>query len=141
MIKNSIGREDSLVLVKQSEKLKKDLTETRAALLSYKNMQNVVAEQVKSLKLMHERKRNENESLIQTLRDIQAESPDKQKFGKLYYVVMLSRWQEAAVNKRYDLKVTESKELRGEILNLNQLLDISQRDHHNAETESRRVKQ
>ena len=54
-------------------------------------MHNVVCEQVKSLKIMHERKKDENESLMTTLRDIQSESFDKQKFGKLYYVVMLYR--------------------------------------------------
>jgi hypothetical protein len=47
-----------------------ELTETRAALLSYKNMHNVVCEQVKSLKVMHERRKDENESLLSTLRDI-----------------------------------------------------------------------
>jgi triphosphoribosyl-dephospho-CoA synthetase len=76
-IKNSIDKDESVRIVRENEKLYKDLTATRAALLSYKNMQNVVTEQVKSLKLMHERKRNENESLVQTLRDLQAESPDK----------------------------------------------------------------
>jgi DNA repair ATPase RecN len=58
----------------------------------------------------------------------------------MYYVVMLSRWQEAAVNKKYDLKVSEIKELRGEILNLHSLLDTKERDHHNAEVEVRKVK-
>lgn len=46
------------------------MKETKSALLSYKNMHNVIAEQVKSLKLMHDRSKDENESLIQTLRDV-----------------------------------------------------------------------
>jgi len=45
--------------------------------LSYKNMQNVITEQVKALKIMHERRKDENESLISTLRDVQSESFDK----------------------------------------------------------------
>ena len=40
-------------------------------------MQNVITEQVKALKIMHERRKDENESLISTLRDVQSESFDK----------------------------------------------------------------
>jgi hypothetical protein len=86
-------------------------------------MHNVVAEQVKTLKVMHERGKDENESLITTLRDLQSENFDKQKYGKLYYVVMLSRWQEAAVNKKYAMKLNEVRELRGELLDSQQILE------------------
>ena len=57
--------------------LRIELNETRSALLTYKNMYSVIAEQVKSLKIMHERRKDENESLLSTLRDIQSESFDK----------------------------------------------------------------
>lgn len=115
--------------------------QTRAALLSYKSMHNTVCEQVKQLKIMHERRKDENESLIQTLRDIQSESIDKTKYGKLYYVVMLSRWQEAAVNKKYDMKILECKDLEGEVLNANQLLENKEKDHHLSEVEIQKLKQ
>jgi len=36
----------------------------------------------------------------------------------MYYIVMLSRWQEAAVNKKYDLKMGECKGLQTDLLNL-----------------------
>jgi hypothetical protein len=38
--------------------------QTRSALLSYKSMHNTVCEQVKQLKVMHERRKDENESLV-----------------------------------------------------------------------------
>ena len=104
-------------------------------------MHNVVCEQVKSLKIMHERTKDENESLMTSLRDIQSESFDKQKFGKLYYVVMLSRWQEVAVNKKYDMKLNECKELKGELLNANQALENKEDEHQNAEREVRKTQQ
>jgi hypothetical protein len=44
-------------------------------------------------------------------------SEDNQRVGKLYYLIMLSRWQEAAVNKKYDMILTETKELRKELMN------------------------
>lgn len=137
----SIGKAESEALQRSNTALKMEVAETRAALLSYKSMHNVVAEQVKSLKVMHERNKDENESLITTLRDLQSENFDKQKYGKLYYVVMLSRWQEAAVNKKYAMKLGECKELRGELLDSQQLLENKERDLHQAECDVQRSKQ
>ena len=64
-----------------------------------------------------ERRRDENQNLIGAIRELQADSVDKQRLGKLYYVVMLSRWQEAAVNKKYDMVLGENREMRRELLN------------------------
>lgn len=36
----------------------------------------------------------------------------------MYYVVMLSRWQEAAVNKKFDVKLSECNSLKSEVLTL-----------------------
>jgi len=36
----------------------------------------------------------------------------------MYYVVMLSRWQEAAVNKKFDVKLSECNSLKSEALTL-----------------------
>lgn len=36
----------------------------------------------------------------------------------MYYVVMLSRWQEAAVNKKFDVKLSECNSLKSETLTL-----------------------
>lgn len=41
---------------------------------------------------MHERKKDEHESTLQAMREMQAESSDKQRLGKLYSIIMLSRW-------------------------------------------------
>lgn len=41
-------------------------------MLSYKNMTEVIADQVKGLKLMIERKKDENENLVNALRDLQS---------------------------------------------------------------------
>ena len=140
-IRQSIRKADAERIQRSNQALQQEVAETRAALLSYKSMHNVVCEQVKSLKVMHERGKDENESLVTTLRDLQSENFDKQKYGKLYYVVMLSRWQEAAVNKKYAMKLNECKELKGELLDSQQLFENKERDHHGAENEVRRTKQ
>lgn len=94
-----------------------DLVETKSAMLSYKNMTEVIGDQAKGLKLIIERKKDENENLLNAVRDLQSYTEDQQRLGKLYYLVMLSRWQEAAVNKKYDMILSENKELRRELMN------------------------
>ena len=54
---------------------------------------------------------------------------------------MLSRWQEAAVNKKYDMKLNECKELKGELLNCHQMLENEESEHDKAEEEIRIAKQ
>jgi membrane protein involved in colicin uptake len=116
-LKRSIRKDEAERLKDLNEKLYTELTETRAAMLSYKNMTEVIGDQVKGLKLTMERKKDENDNLINALRDLQSMSEDNQRVGKLYYLIMLSRWQEAAVNKKYDMILTETKELRKELMN------------------------
>jgi hypothetical protein len=45
-------------------------------MLSYKNMTEVIADQAKGLKLIIERKKDENENLINALRELQSQSID-----------------------------------------------------------------
>jgi len=85
-------------------------------MLSYKRMTEVIAEQAKNLKLMHERKKDEHDNLLSALREMQAESANQDRIGKLYFIIMLSRWQEAAVNKKYGMVLNEVKYIRGELL-------------------------
>ena len=47
-----------------------DLTATRAAMLSYKNMCMVIADQVKSIQLNAGRKKNEYEDMMSAIRDM-----------------------------------------------------------------------
>lgn len=113
----SVPKEAAENIEQQNEKLITDLNETRAAMLSYKNMCGVIAEQAKNLKLMHERKRDEHDNLLEALREMQSEGATKERIGKLYFIIMLSRWQEASVNKKYEAVIGEVKDLRGELIN------------------------
>ena len=87
---------------------------------TYKNMTDVISDQVKGLKVVLERKKDENENLVNAVRELSSHSDDQQRLGKLYYLVMLSRWQEAAVNKKYDMILTENRDLRKEFMNTEQ---------------------
>lgn len=79
-------------------------------------MCQVIGDQAKVLKLMNERKRDEHENLLEALREMQAEGDYQKKAGKLYFIIMLSRWQEASVNKKYEAVVQEVKTLRAQLM-------------------------
>lgn len=138
LLDQSILADDATNFRKENIGLRNQLEETRSALISYKNMQNVTTEQVKSLKLLHERKKDEHKTLEATLRDIESQNFDHQQISKLHYVVMLSRWQEAAVNKKYEMKHNECKELRSEIQAIQDLNE--EKELEVAEAEASRAK-
>ena len=115
---NSIKKEEYGKMKEKMERLENELVSTRAGMISYKNMVAVVAEQVKNLKLNQERKKDEHQNLLESLREMQSETKDKERIGKLYFIIMLSRWQEASVNKKYDAVCQMTKKLEGDVLAL-----------------------
>jgi hypothetical protein len=72
-LKTCIRKDNAEALESQNERLLTELAETRAGMLSYKNMTMVIAEQAKNLKLIHERKKDENDNLLNALRETQSE--------------------------------------------------------------------
>lgn len=87
---------------------------------------------------MLERKKDEAENLLTAVRELQSQSFEQQKIGKLYYVVMLSRWQEAASNKKYTMVLTENKELRRDVLNMEARETEQEQGRQNCEAALRR---
>jgi len=69
-LKSCIRKDAADTLEYQNQNLLTELTETRAGMLSYKNMTIVIAEQAKNLKLIHERKKDEHDNLMNALRDM-----------------------------------------------------------------------
>jgi len=109
--------EDGKRLQESNDRLQSELTETKAAMLSYKNMNETIADQVKGLKLIIERRKDENENLVEAVRELSSQSDEQKRLGKLYYVVMLSRWQEAALSRKYEALLNENREMRKELIN------------------------
>lgn len=64
-----------------------------------------------------------------------SETIDKAMLDKLRYVVMLSRWQEAAVNKKYSMKINELNLLRTQLIEKDEeIISLEQeKDKHNAD--------
>ena len=71
---------------------------------------------------------------MNALREMQSEGVNQERLGKLYFIIMLSRWQEASVNKKYDNVLMEVKDLRSELINTEQMCQANQLYHHEAES-------
>ena len=123
---HTMPKDEADNMAQENERLITEKNETRAAMLSYKKMCEVIADQAKNLKLMHERKRDEHDNLLEALREMQSEGSTKERIGKLYFIIMLSRWQEASVNKKYEAVISEVKDLRTDLINSQAL--VSQRE-------------
>ena len=89
---------------------------------------------------MFERSKDEKESLHQTLRELSSEDIDKQRMSKMHYVVMLSRWQEATVNKKYESKIRECNQYSSECMKLQQELEVKHQEYIKSEEECRNIR-
>lgn len=65
-----------MTLKEHNEHLRTEIVETKAAMITYKNMTEVISDQVRGLKLAMERKKDENENLINAVREISSQSED-----------------------------------------------------------------
>ena len=132
-IRQSIPKDQGKKLQEDNERLQTELVETRAAMLAFKSMNEVVSDQVKGLKLIIDRRKDEYANLQHALTELSGQSDEQKRLGKLYYLIMLSRWQEAALSRKYDTLLNENRELRAELLNTEQLLQNAQFLHGQAE--------
>ncbi len=66
---------------------------------------------------MIDRRKDEYANLQHALTELSGQSDEQKRLGKLYYLIMLSRWQEAALSRKYDGVLNENRELRAELLN------------------------
>jgi Ca2+-binding EF-hand superfamily protein len=135
-----IPKEEAERQARENRTYRREIEEARSALQRFQHMEQVMADQVKTLKHILERGKDEKESLHKTLRDLASEDLDKQKMAKMHYVVMLSRWQEATVNKKYESKIRECNQVQSESMRLHSELDARQREMIRSEEESRVMK-
>jgi len=108
-LSNCITKEESMEMRKKYETAEKDLLDKDAALRTYKSMYEALAQQMKSLELAFGRKQDEVIDLHKALIEVQSTNDKDNLLGKLYYVVLLSRWQEGSTNRKYDMLINDLK--------------------------------
>lgn len=120
-------------IVLKTERQTEQIVDLQAAMSSYKSLFEVASSQAKTLKLANKRSRDEEENLLFALRELQATSIDKNKIGRIYYILMLSRWQEAAIGMKYDYTLNDVRTLRYEYAIVEGRLQKEEDSRHNSE--------
>lgn len=133
----ALPKEKSEELVMLSEKQKEQIVDLKAAMSSYKSLFEVSISQAKTLKLANRRSKDEEENLMFALRELQSNSIDKMKLGRIYYILMLSRWQEAAIGMKYDQALNDLRNLRLEYTYTESRLKKEEIDKHSTENKLR----
>jgi Ca2+-binding EF-hand superfamily protein len=110
----TLTKEKSEELVLRTERQREQITDLHAAMSSYKSLFEIAASQAKTLKLSNKRSHDQEENLLYALRELQSDTVDKLKLGRIYYILMLSRWQEAAIGMKYDYVLNDIRTLRNE---------------------------
>ena len=116
--KGKISKQESERLKYENEIFRKEVIECKAALHTYKNLYETSVFRIKSFTIQVERRRDETVQMRMCIRDLQINSADQQLIGKLYYILMLSRWQEAGANKKYEITLNDVKKLRSELYSI-----------------------
>ena len=98
----TISREESERLQYKNDQLTLENVELKAALTTFKNLYEVSVNHTKTMRMVLERGKHETEQLQLALRDLQATADEKALIGKLYHQVMVSRWNEGQMNKKFD---------------------------------------
>ena len=133
----ALPKEKSEELVLLSEKQKEQIVDLKAAMSSYKSLFEISTSQAKTLKLANRRSKDEEENLMFALRELQSNSIDKMKLGRIYYILMLSRWQEAAIGMKYDQTLNDLRNLRLEYAYIESRLKKEEIDKHSTENKLR----
>ncbi|CAI2367120.1 unnamed protein product [Moneuplotes crassus] len=133
----TLNKEDAGKLVLRSERQQEQIVDLQAAMSSYKSLFDVASGQAKTLKLANRRSKDEEENLLYALRELQSTSIDKNKIGRIYYILMLSRWQEAAVGMKYDYTLNDVRTLRHEYAIIEGRLYNEQEARHSTEKDLR----
>ena len=115
-----ISKEEALRLKRLNAKMALGWTDLKASNKTFKNLYDYSANQIKTLKLSIEKKKNENEVALNTIKDLQMASDEQALVGKLQHELMISKWNEGLVNKKYDAILDENRQVK---------MDLSGKDY------------
>lgn len=104
----------------QKQKLLIENGELKAALKTFKSLYLSSVEHIKVYKLTDEKRENQLKILTEmqkNIKDLQASSDDRALIGKLSHQLMICRWQQGEVNKKYDKVLDDTRQDRIQLEN------------------------
>ena len=114
-VQGVLPKEQADKIKKLNEKMSLDWSDLQASRKTFKNLYEYSVGQVKILKLAVEKKKNETEVLQNTVKELQTTSDENALVGKLQHELMVSKWNEGVVNKKYESILDENRQIKMEI--------------------------
>lgn len=108
----SLTGNEAQILRTQNDKLQIENNELKSALQTFQNLYSVAYEQTIVTQMSKTKKEHEMEILQQTVRELESQSDDKSLYGKLKHLLMISRWQEGEIKKKYESINVELQDLK-----------------------------
>lgn len=99
---SSISKEQSAYLKAETENLKMENTQLKAALDTFRSLHEAAVREAKTMKLAIGRNDDENIHLRKEIRELQSQSDENALIGKLFNQVLTEKWAEAGFNRKFD---------------------------------------
>lgn len=119
----SISKEESVKLRRNNDRLVLQTEDLRSALTTYRNLYDTAVMQTKVMRLTIEKVKNDQDSMFETVKELQAGSDQNSTIGKLYHHVMVSRWNEGQTNQKLESILDEKRKLKLQEASFEALMD------------------
>lgn len=119
----SIPKKEADVLKLEYDRITIENAALRAANNTFRNLYQAALHQTSVLRLTLEKYRSEVSTFKQIIKDLQGAGDKEAMIGKLYYSLMVSKWKESEVNKKYDEVFTEFRKVTISLQSFEEKLD------------------
>lgn len=114
-VQGAVPKELADKLKKTNQKMALDWGDLQASRKTFKNLYEYSVGQIKVLKISIEKRKNEGEVFQATIKELQMTSDEHALIGKLQHELMVSKWNEGLVNKKYETVIDENRQFKLEI--------------------------
>lgn len=106
-VNGGIPKKEADLLKLENDRLFIENAALKAANNTFRNLYQASLQQTSTLRITVEKSRGEVRTFKRTIKDLQGSGDRESMIGKLYYSLMIARWNEGEVNKKYESMLTE----------------------------------
>ena len=122
-VNGGIPKKEADLLKLESDRLYIENAALKAANNTFRNLYQASMHQTSVLRISVEKSRSEVTTFKKTIKELQGSGDRESMIGKLYYSLMISRWNEGEVNKKYDGILTEFRRVANSLRSIEEKVD------------------
>ena len=122
-VNGGIPKKDAVILELGYEKVLLENVSLKAANNTFRNLYQASFEQTSTLRITLQKSRTEVETFKRTIKELEGSGDRESMIGKLYYSLMISKWNEGEVNKKYDGILTEFRRVASTLSSIEEKVD------------------